>query len=90
MNRLNKTESAILVSLMCSLLPEDLHSELICSGIFQHTLLYITRWQEVMSVRNQDGFTPMKSLIQKAPEAALVNTYTVKLQWLEHLWGHEN
>ena len=29
MNRLNKTESAIVVSLACSLLPEDLHSELI-------------------------------------------------------------
>ena len=29
MNRLNKTESAIFVSLMCSLLSEDLHSELI-------------------------------------------------------------
>ena len=29
MNRLNETESAIFVSLMCSLLPEDLHSELI-------------------------------------------------------------
>ena len=29
MNRLNKTESAILVALMCSLLPENLHSELI-------------------------------------------------------------
>ena len=29
MNRLNKTEYAIFVSLMCSLLPEDLHSELI-------------------------------------------------------------
>ena len=29
MNRLNKTESAIFVSLMCSLLPKDLHSELI-------------------------------------------------------------
>ena len=28
MNRLNKTESAIFVSLMYSLLPEDLHSEL--------------------------------------------------------------
>ena len=28
MNRLNKTESAIFVSLMCSLLPEDLYSEL--------------------------------------------------------------
>ena len=27
-NRLYKTESAIFVSLMCSLLPEDLHSEL--------------------------------------------------------------
>ena len=26
MNRLNKTEPAIFVSLMCSLLPEDLHS----------------------------------------------------------------
>ena len=25
-----------------------------------------------MSVRNEDGFTPIKSLIQKAPEAALV------------------
>ena len=29
MNGLNKTKSAIFVSLMCSLLPEDLHSELI-------------------------------------------------------------
>ena len=29
MNRLNKAESAIFVSVMCSLLPEDLHSELI-------------------------------------------------------------
>ena len=29
MNRLNKTESAIFVSLMCSWLPKDLHSELI-------------------------------------------------------------
>ena len=29
MNRLNKTESAVFVSLMCCLLPEDLHSELI-------------------------------------------------------------
>ena len=27
MNRLNKTESAIFVSLMCSLLPDDIHSE---------------------------------------------------------------
>ena len=31
MNRLNKTESAIFVSLMCSLLSEDMHSELILS-----------------------------------------------------------
>ena len=29
MKRLNKTESAVFVSLMCCLLPEDLHSELI-------------------------------------------------------------
>ena len=29
MNRLNKTESAIFISLMCSFLPEDLHSGLI-------------------------------------------------------------
>ena len=29
MNRVNKTESAIFVSLMCSLFPKDLHSELI-------------------------------------------------------------
>ena len=28
MNSLNKTESAFFVSLMCSLLPEDFHSEL--------------------------------------------------------------
>ena len=28
MNRLNKTESAIFISLVCSLLPEDFHSEL--------------------------------------------------------------
>ena len=32
MNRLNKIESAIFVSLMCSLLPEDLNSELGWSG----------------------------------------------------------
>ena len=32
MNRLDKTESAIFVSLMCSLLPEDLYSELISGG----------------------------------------------------------
>ena len=31
MNGLNKTESAIFVSFVCSLLPEDLHSELILS-----------------------------------------------------------
>ena len=29
MNRFNKTESATFVSLMCFLLPEDLHSELV-------------------------------------------------------------
>ena len=29
MNSLNKTESAIFASLICSLLPKDLHSELI-------------------------------------------------------------
>ena len=29
MNRLNKTKSSIFVSLMCSLLPMDLHSEFI-------------------------------------------------------------
>ena len=33
MYRLNKTESAIFVSLMCSLLPEDLHLELILSSL---------------------------------------------------------
>ena len=33
MNRLNKTEFAIFVSLMCSLLPENLHSELILSSL---------------------------------------------------------
>ena len=33
MNRLNKTESAIFVSLMCSLLPKNLHSELILSSL---------------------------------------------------------
>ena len=31
--RLNKTESAIFVSLICSLLPENLHSELILSSL---------------------------------------------------------
>ena len=35
MNRLNKTVSAFPVSLMCFLLPEDLHSEIIrCEKIF--------------------------------------------------------
>ena len=33
MNRLNKTESAIFVSLMCTLFPEDLHTELILSSL---------------------------------------------------------
>ena len=33
MNRLNQTESAIFVSLNCSLLPKDLHSELILSSL---------------------------------------------------------
>ena len=33
MHKLNKTESAIFVSLMCSLLPKDLHSELILSSL---------------------------------------------------------
>ena len=33
LNRLNKTESAIFVSLMCSLLSEDLHSELILASL---------------------------------------------------------
>ena len=33
MNSLNKTESAIFVSLMCSLLPEDLHSDFIISSL---------------------------------------------------------
>ena len=33
MNRLNKTESAIVVSLMCSLLTRDLHSELILDSM---------------------------------------------------------
>ena len=32
-NRFNKTESAIFVSLKCSLLPEDHHSELILSSL---------------------------------------------------------
>ena len=33
MNGLNKTESAIFVSLVCSLLPEDFHSEIILSSL---------------------------------------------------------
>ena len=33
MNRLNKTESAIFLSLMCFWLPKDLHSELILSSL---------------------------------------------------------
>ena len=32
LNRLNKIVSAIFVSVMCSLLPEDLHSELISTS----------------------------------------------------------
>ena len=35
MNRLSKTEPAIFVSLMCSLLPKDLSSELILSSLQQ-------------------------------------------------------
>ena len=33
MNRLNKTESAIFISLVCSLFPEDLYSQLILSSL---------------------------------------------------------
>ena len=33
MNRLTKTDSAIFVSLVCSLLPEDVYSELILSSM---------------------------------------------------------
>ena len=33
MNRLNKTDSFIFVSLVCSLFPENLHSELILSSV---------------------------------------------------------
>ena len=33
MNRLDNTESTIFVSLMCSLLPEDLHFEFILSSL---------------------------------------------------------
>ena len=33
MNGLNKTKSAIFVSLTCSLLPEDLHSEFILKSV---------------------------------------------------------
>ena len=33
MNRLNKTESVFFVSLVSSLLPEDLHSELILTSL---------------------------------------------------------
>ena len=32
-NRLSGTKSAVFVSLMCSLLPEDLHSELILASL---------------------------------------------------------
>ena len=33
MNRLNETKSAIFVSMMCSVLPEDHHSELVLSSL---------------------------------------------------------
>ena len=33
MNRLNKVECAIFLSLLCPLLPEDLHSELVLSSL---------------------------------------------------------
>ena len=46
MNSLNETESAICVALMCSLLPEDLHSDLIiqvCTGqgLYFQVIIYI-------------------------------------------------
>ncbi|KAH3861103.1 hypothetical protein DPMN_024031, partial [Dreissena polymorpha] len=31
-----------------------------------------TKWPEIMSLRDSEGFTPMRNLIKKAPEAALV------------------
>ena len=40
MSRLNKTKSAFFTSLMCSLLPEDRHSELILASL---TLLHPER-----------------------------------------------
>ncbi|KAL4239818.1 hypothetical protein ACF0H5_000620 [Mactra antiquata] len=30
------------------------------------------KWKEIMSVRDEEGFTPMKKLIKKAPEAAMI------------------
>ena len=45
MNRLNKTKSAIFVSLMCSLLPEDLHSEFISLTYLGVVKLTIQRFQ---------------------------------------------
>ena len=39
MKRLNKTESANFVSMMCSLLPEDLHSEFILISLFYFILI---------------------------------------------------
>ena len=38
MNRLNKTESAFFVSLMFSLLPEDLYSELISCAVPEYLI----------------------------------------------------
>ncbi|XP_071132129.1 transient receptor potential cation channel subfamily A member 1-like isoform X2 [Mytilus edulis] len=35
-------------------------------------LLSHSSWRDSMNVRNSDGFTPMKRLIQRCPEAALV------------------
>ena len=53
MNRLNKTEPAIFLSLMCSLLPEDLHSELILSSL--HLALCRVAFVECLPVHHHSA-----------------------------------
>ena len=60
MNRLNKTVSAIFVSLVCSLLPEELHSELI---------LVLLACEDVIIHPCQVYFAGPRSAIGRAPDS---------------------
>ena len=69
MNRLNKTESALFVSLMLSLFPKDLHSDLI---LWDQNIIWWNGMKHFHGKRlcHFQFWRPSR--------------YTVELQWLEH------